>query len=101
MSRLDHCFLFAGAGERAMAFCPADDFDRPAATELVQAALERFEEFPEFDLAYLGVLDYQEMDPRAGGMLEPFEKLGPVWLVRFRWTEAAPTGPTDAGGARG
>lgn len=89
MSRLDHCFLLALEGERAMAFCPADDVGRAEARQLVESALQRFEGQPSFDLAYLGILDYREMDASAEGMLEPFEKLGKVWLGFFRWQEKA------------
>lgn len=85
MSRLDHCFLLAtSAGERALAFCVAGATGREEARAQVAGVLEREKGFESYDLAYLGLLDYREMEPPVESMLEPFEKFDPVWLVFFR-----------------
>ena len=92
VSRLDHCFMLASGRDRAMVFCRAEGFDRDAARERVESTLRADKGYPRFELAYLGVLDYREMESQVEGMLEPFEILGPVWLAYFRWEGAAEVG---------
>lgn len=89
MSRVDHCFMLASGNDRALAFCRADGFDRTEARRQVETTLRSGKGYRNFELAYLGVLDYREMEARVEAMLEPFEMMGPVWLVRLSWEGAA------------
>jgi hypothetical protein len=92
VSRLDHCFLLRTAeGERAMAFCNSAGRDREPARQEIATVLRREKGYESYDLAYLGMLDYREMEAPIEAMLEPFEKFDPVWLVYFRWGTPAST----------
>ncbi|MEX2535231.1 MAG: hypothetical protein WD273_06470 [Trueperaceae bacterium] len=66
-----------------MAFCNAVHFDRDRAKALVEEVLRGAKGSDDFNLAYLGQLDYREMEPGVESMLDPFEMHGPVWLVYF------------------
>lgn len=67
-----------------MAFCASGKRDREEAREQVMGVLEREKGYESYDLAYLGLLDYREMEAPVESMLELFEKFDPVWLVFFR-----------------
>ena len=67
-----------------MAFCASGRGGPEEAREQVAGVLEREKGYESYDLAYLGLLDYREMEAKVESMLEPFEKKDPVWLVFFR-----------------
>lgn len=84
MYRLDHCFLLSMRdGRNGMAFCAAGERDiEQARTEAVRV-LEREYRGVGSELAYLGLLDYRQMEESVTDKLSGFIKRDPVWLVFF------------------
>ncbi|MEX2541328.1 MAG: hypothetical protein WD314_05945 [Trueperaceae bacterium] len=89
MGRLDHCFLLKMRdGRSGMAFCAAGERNIERARDEASRALEREEYGQESELAYLGLLDYRQVEDSATDMLGAFIKRGPVWLAFFEAGEA-------------
>jgi hypothetical protein len=79
----DHTFVLSITGEPklAIAFCDSSKADKLAARVEVEKVLGA-REIPSYQLAYLGLLDYGEMDPEIVDHLHYFEKYEKVWLLR-------------------
>lgn len=84
MAKKDHVYMFILDGvegkEASLAFCEADNYTKEDAREQVRRVLEKEQGFASYSLSYVGIIDYQDMDPETGGKLGYFEKHNPVWL---------------------
>lgn len=82
MARKDHMFLVGLPDQKlGIMFCSFDGYDKMQAYEEVKKVLEEVKNYDSYNLNYLGVLDYVEMDPGIKDLLDYFEKHNPVWFL--------------------
>lgn len=80
--RKDHTFLLKLHEEEklAFAFCSSSKLDKHSAKEEINQILMK-KGITNYQLSYLGSLDYSDMDPDITSLLHSFEKYENVWLL--------------------
>ncbi|GIN22918.1 hypothetical protein [Siminovitchia fordii] len=84
MEHRDHVFLLSLPDKKiGMTFCKSKGFDKMKARKETEHVLDNVKGFDSYELNYLGVLNYKDMDLGIKDQLHHFEKYDPVWLLVY------------------